>query len=134
MNYKSLIIAILIAAILLLTGCKKTDTSDLISFDVENTKAITVNLDDIFEIERIVILEEIDIISDSLDKSTLLIGEAKWSDSVEVKSVYNELLLKTQKLPYITGKKILPVLFLKRHYANVPEDIQIITPEDIIKK
>lgn len=77
---------------------------------------------------------EIDIISESLDKSALLIGEAKWSDSVKVKSVYNELLLKTQKLPFITGQKILPVLFLKRHSANVPEDIQIITPEDIIKK
>jgi len=75
---------------------------------------------------------EIDIIAESTDKSALLVGEAKWSDTVKVNGIYNELLHKTQKLPFIEGKEILPVLFLKKKPANVPEDIQIITPEDII--
>ncbi|MFO8233984.1 MAG: 6-bladed beta-propeller [Bacteroidales bacterium] len=60
MNFKSLIIAILIGAIVLLTGCKKTDTSDLISFDIENTKAVTIDFNDVFVIDRIVVLEETD--------------------------------------------------------------------------
>ncbi|MDT8401878.1 MAG: hypothetical protein RQ743_09290 [Bacteroidales bacterium] len=57
-NYLFTLLIALLAVIISFAGCKKTDTSDLISFDIENTKPITVNFDDIFEIDRIVILEE----------------------------------------------------------------------------
>ena len=77
---------------------------------------------------------EIDIISESLDKSTLLIGEAKWSDSVPAKKVYDDLMSKAQNLPFASGKDLLPALFLKKQPKSLPGDIIIFTPRDIIDK
>lgn len=77
---------------------------------------------------------EVDIIAESEDKKTLLIGEAKWSDSVPVKKVYDELMSKAQNLPFAYGKDLLPVLFLKKQPTSLPGDITIFTPRDIIDK
>lgn len=45
-------------SIILYAGCGKKESADLLCFDIENTKSKTVAFDDIFEIEKIIILEE----------------------------------------------------------------------------
>ncbi|MEN8157504.1 MAG: ATP-binding protein, partial [Bacteroidota bacterium] len=75
---------------------------------------------------------EIDILSASMDGSVLLIGEAKWSSTVNIPSVCNSLTQKTETLPWFQGKKIHKVLFLKEKPAYVPEGYQVFTPEDVV--
>ena len=75
---------------------------------------------------------EIDIIAESTDKSTLLIGEAKWIDNISVKNIINELQAKINNAPFIQNRKVLQVLFLKQTHENNPNKIIIIKPADII--
>ncbi|MDT8402872.1 MAG: ATP-binding protein [Bacteroidales bacterium] len=75
---------------------------------------------------------EVDILAESMDKSTLLIGEAKWSDKLNPGKIYNELKLKSRNLPFVHHHKILPVLFLKHRPEKTREDILIIEPDDVI--
>lgn len=75
---------------------------------------------------------EIDIIAESTDKSTLLIGEAKWIDNISVKNITNELNVKINNAPFIQNRKVLQVLFLKQTHENNPNNIIIIKPADII--
>jgi len=60
-NYLFTLLIALLAVTISFAGCKKTDASDLISFYIENTKGVTVDFDDVFEIDRIVVLEETDL-------------------------------------------------------------------------
>lgn len=75
---------------------------------------------------------EIDIIAESTDKSTLLIGEAKWIDNISVKNIINELKAKINNASFIQNRKVLQVLFLKQTHENNPNKIIIIKPADII--
>lgn len=75
---------------------------------------------------------EIDIVAESTDKSSIMIGEVKWSDKVSVKEVYNKLMLKTQQLPFIKNRKIFYVLFLKHKFNHNKKDCFIITPHEIM--
>lgn len=75
---------------------------------------------------------EVDILAESTDKSTLLVGEAKWSDGVKPGKLSRELKLKSRNLPFVHDHKILPVLFLKQRHGIPPEDFIIINPEDLI--
>lgn len=82
-----------------------------------------------------IISMEIDLIAESTDHTTLLIGECKWTNPEIATELYHQLLRKAQSLPFAKDKKIIPVLFLK----NRPKDlnntsgIRILYPEDIIK-
>ena len=75
---------------------------------------------------------EIDIIAESTDKSTLLIGEAKWINNISVKNITNELNAKINNAPFIQNRKVVQVLFLKQTHENNPNKIIIIKPADII--
>ena len=75
---------------------------------------------------------EIDIIAESTDKSTLLIGEAKWIDNISVKNIINELKAKINNASFIQNRKVLQVLFLKQTHENNPNKIIIIKPAGII--
>jgi hypothetical protein len=75
---------------------------------------------------------EIDIVSSSIDNTALIIGEAKWSNNINIQSVRNKLIQKSKSLPFTTGKKIYKVLFLKEKPDYSPDDIFIFTPDDVV--
>ncbi len=75
---------------------------------------------------------EIDIVAESTDKSTLLIGEVKWIDSISIKNIINELKAKINNAPFIQNRKVLQILFLKQTHENKSKEIIIIKPADII--
>lgn len=75
---------------------------------------------------------EIDIVAESTDKKTLLIGEVKWSDKVRIKEVYDQLLARSNNIPFLKNRKIIKVLFLKKAPLNTPDDIMIITPNEVL--
>ncbi|MCD6274186.1 MAG: ATP-binding protein [Deltaproteobacteria bacterium] len=75
---------------------------------------------------------ELDVVAESTDKSTLLIGEVKWMNNISVRKILNELKVKTENAPFIQNRKLIHVLFLKQRPVQAPNEIMIITPADII--
>lgn len=76
---------------------------------------------------------EIDVVSESTDKSTILIGEVKWIDNISIEKIRNELKAKIENAPFIQKRKVLQVLFLKRAPENKSKELLFIEPVDVIE-
>lgn len=76
---------------------------------------------------------EIDVVAESIDKSTILIGEVKWIDNVSINKTRNELKAKIANAPFIQSRKVLQVLFLKQAPEKKSEEIFFIEPADVIE-
>ena len=61
---------------------------------------------------------EFDVMAESLDKKSLLVGECKWTTGENDKQLTAALLRKANLLPFAKNYTIVPVLFLK----NAPKD------------
>jgi len=72
---------------------------------------------------------EIDIVAQSLDKKTILIGECKWSAITNPETQTARLLEKAKKLPLTQGKTLIPALFVKTSNTATPATF---TPKDIL--
>jgi len=75
---------------------------------------------------------EIDVMAESVDKKTLLVGESKWTEKPDIKEEVGVLLNKLKNLPIVKGGKILPVLFLKNKPKFSPPGVLIFDPEDVV--
>ena len=76
---------------------------------------------------------EIDVVAESMDKKTLLVGECKWTNSENAGRLLAHLNEQVQKLPFVHKyKKIVPVLFLKERPRNKTDGI-VFLPEDVLK-
>ncbi len=75
---------------------------------------------------------EVDVVAESLDGNTILIGEAKWSKKSEYRKWETELLQKKENLPFIKGKNTISVLFVKSIIqVDYQPTITLIDPGDI---
>ena len=74
---------------------------------------------------------EFDVMAESLDKKSLLVGECKWTTGENGKRLTAELLRKANLLPFAKSYTVVPMLFLK----NAPKDDagNAMLPEDVIK-
>ncbi len=72
---------------------------------------------------------EIDIMAESVDKKSILIGEVKWKDKTDSESEMEKLKEKAQKIPFIRNRNVIYSLFLKQ---SIAKNKFIITPEDLI--
>ena len=76
---------------------------------------------------------ELDLVAESIDKSTILLGEIKWQTKTSVMALQRELEQKSKNLPFAQNKTILKALFLKnpgKHLSG--ESIHIISPEQVV--
>ena len=74
---------------------------------------------------------ELDVVSESMDGSKLLIGEVKWENKTNADKVYNKLIKNIENLPLVKGREVIPVLWLKNKPEHHP-DIEIITPNQVL--
>ncbi|MCH5235579.1 MAG: ATP-binding protein [Muribaculaceae bacterium] len=78
---------------------------------------------------------ELDVVAESLDGKSILVGECKWTNPEIASVLIKELNEKISFLPFCKGKEVIPVLFLK----NRPKDyvktrnFKIFFPNDIIE-
>ena len=72
---------------------------------------------------------EIDIVAQSIDKKTILIGECKWSCISNSDALIAHLAEKAKKLPFTKGKKIVHILFVK-DCTEINDNV--LTAEDIV--
>ncbi len=73
---------------------------------------------------------EIDVIAESTDGNSLLIGECKWSDNQNTVQMLKQLREKAKKLPFDANKEIVPVLFLKNNEKSAEN---ILLPDQVIE-
>ena len=59
----------------------------------------------------------------------ILVGECKWSNISDGEALTAHLMEKAKKLPFVKGKKIVPMLFLKD--CKIMND-NVLLPEDVI--
>ena len=73
---------------------------------------------------------ELDVVAESLDHSTLLVGECKWSDGENGRLLTRKLEKIARNLPFAQGKRVLVKLFTKTR----PEEDQgnALLPEDVL--
>ncbi len=76
---------------------------------------------------------EIDIVSESRDKKDILLGEVKWSSTRNISAIMKKLNYKSQYLPFVKGKILHKVLFVKNKPARLPDDYIVFTPKEVIE-
>lgn len=74
---------------------------------------------------------EIDVMAESIDKKTLLVGECKWTTEKNARQLTAELMRKVNLLPFAKDyKEIIPILFLKTNPESDAENV--ILPGNIL--
>lgn len=76
---------------------------------------------------------EVDIVAESTDKKSIVVGEAKWTGKSDLIKETDELKRKMADLPFIGKQNLIPVLFVKQKPDTVPEGILVFGPEDVLK-
>lgn len=74
---------------------------------------------------------EFDVMAESLDKKSLLVGECKWTTEENGKRLTAELLRKANLLPFAKNYAIVPVLFLKNAPKGDSENVML--PENVVE-
>ena len=74
---------------------------------------------------------ELDMVAESLDHSTILIGECKWTTGENGRLLTNGINKIVPSLPFVDGKKVVVKLFTKVR----PDDDQgnSLLPEDVLR-
>ena len=73
---------------------------------------------------------ELDVVSETADKQSVMIGECKWTNEINPHAVLTRLQEKTARLPWLDGRKIEYVLFTKIPCKG-PRELRVVTPEEV---
>lgn len=73
---------------------------------------------------------ELDVVAESLDGTSLLVGECKWTGQEDASRLSDVLYRKAKMLPFARDKEIIPVLFLREPPVN--DASKVFLPADVI--
>ncbi|MES1244734.1 MAG: hypothetical protein ABUT39_24210 [Acidobacteriota bacterium] len=71
---------------------------------------------------------EVDLVSQSTDGGSVLVGEAKWAAPRDADRLLAQLEDKARRLPVAAGKEIVPMLWLKAPVDGLP----VVTPGQVL--
>lgn len=74
---------------------------------------------------------EVDVVAETYDGKSLMLGEAKWSDGVSAHEIGKRMEFIVDNFPLTKGRKVDKVLFLKSKCVKI--DTHVVTPEDIVR-
>ncbi len=77
---------------------------------------------------------EIDLLSESLDRSSLLVGEVKWSDKAPVGELASSLDSKIAAFPFVESRTVIKALFLKERSGKALPGFHVFTPSDMLAR
>lgn len=77
---------------------------------------------------------ELDVVSESIDKKHLLVGECKWTEIQDPLPILSQLTAKAQLLPKLKGRTIVPVLFVRSLRSGSGASPAIFTPAEVLPK
>lgn len=74
---------------------------------------------------------ELDVVAESRDGKAVLIGEAKWSVAgLSASKARDRLLSVAKNLPFVRGREVVPVLWVKRD--GKIQDVRILAPDAVL--
>ena len=74
----------------------------------------------------------LDVVAESMDRTALLVGEAKWTASrVDVGRVVAGLKDCVKRLPVVRGHRVVLALWAKEKVQS-PVDVRVLTPDDVL--
>ena len=77
------------------------------------------------------VVDDLSLIAESAAGDRLLVGEVKWTAPQEGRRLERELTKKIERLPFVGGREVLPVLWL----AGAPKGMQkspVVTPPQVL--
>jgi hypothetical protein len=75
---------------------------------------------------------EFDVVAESLDQRSVLIGEAKWSEKEsEGQRWVEQLRARIARAPFVKGRNVVLSLWLKKP-VDVGEGVEVVTPETVL--
>jgi len=74
---------------------------------------------------------EFDVVAESIDKKSILVGECKWNQADYADRLMKKLKIKAEKSPFTKGKNIVYALFLKEKPLDESQT-NIFLPDDVI--
>jgi AAA+ ATPase superfamily predicted ATPase len=75
---------------------------------------------------------EIDVVAESTDGGTVLIGEVKWSIEDNANRLAEELRRKAESAPFVKGRKAILALWLKQH-SRIQRGVKVVTPRQVLE-
>jgi AAA+ ATPase superfamily predicted ATPase len=75
---------------------------------------------------------EIDVVAESSDRRSLLLGEAKWADKANPAQLLRDLQRKAERAPFVQGRKVYFALWLKQS-ATVLKEAKVLRPRDVLR-
>ena len=75
----------------------------------------------------------IDLVAESMDKQSLLIGECKWTRQENATALMTDLRHRADKFPFANNHKVYYALFLKNPPIDV-ENENVFLPQDVINE
>lgn len=75
---------------------------------------------------------EVDLVAESLDRKSLLIGSVKWERRPNVKTTLSELSAAASLLPWTGGHKIHLAIWSRQRARESQQNVAMITPADVL--
>lgn len=78
---------------------------------------------------------EVDLVAESQDGHSLLLGEVKWSAPRDAGRWLQELELKARNLPFVQGRRVFPALWLKEPSPGAPgePEARVVSPSEVLE-
>jgi len=76
---------------------------------------------------------EFDVVAESADGKTLLVGECKWTAPDYAARLYAELRRKVSLAPFVGNRRVVCALFLRSEALDAAAGIPILYPDDILR-
>jgi len=75
---------------------------------------------------------EVDVVAESVDGRRVLVGEVKWAAPKEVRALVEQLRGKAERLPFIQGREVIPVVWVAEAPRN-PGAVTAVTPKQVLE-
>jgi AAA+ ATPase superfamily predicted ATPase len=74
---------------------------------------------------------EIDLVAEDISGKRLLVGEVKWASPRSGRRILIELEQKASRLPFVNGREVVPMLWLRKAPDDVPRN-RVVTPRQVL--
>ena len=74
---------------------------------------------------------EIDLVAEDASGKRLLVGEVKWASPRNARRLIEELERKAERLPFLDGREVVPMLWLRKASDDLPRN-RVITPRQVL--
>ena len=76
---------------------------------------------------------EIDLVAQSTDQSTLLVGEVKWSNKQSANEINMLLDRKCENLPFTDARRVIKAIFIKERPKSELPGTLLFVPDDVLQ-